>query len=142
MATLLDLIDLDELLDQIEDGTSLRKLAKIYGLSNSRLHEYLHATPERAERYARALELSADALIDEGRRVLESALDKSAGIDATAAKGLNDALLKVAGWRNRKYSDKPQTAIQVNVSQQALALPAGAISPIEASKAYSRLLED
>jgi hypothetical protein len=137
---MLDMIGIDQLCERIEAGDDLRVLTQWAGVSLGALHNYLRATPERDERYTRALELSAEELLTKGRAIIESSLRRDSGIDPSAAKALDAAYARLAAIRNKAYSDKPTTAIQINNAPQALTLPVNA-DPIAASRAYAALIE-
>lgn len=145
MSNTLHLVDFQDLLDKIQDGEDLRDIAKFYGVSYSALWRYLHDDREGANhtvRVKQAFEISAERLLQRGRDLLLQCLDKSSGMDGNVAKSLAQEYARLATVRNAAYGDKPTTAIQINNSQQGLSMPTGNITPIEASKAYSRLLED
>ena len=136
---MLDMIGIDQLCERIEAGDDYRAIAEWAGVSLHALWRYLRATPERAEQTVRANEASADALLAKGRAYIESSLSKKGDIDPTAARALAQEYARLAGIRNKAYSDKPTTAIQINNSQ-ALTLPVNA-DPIAASRAYAALIE-
>lgn len=136
----LDLISLDDICDRIAEAENIKEVAKWCGCSYSMLWRYMHATPERENRMEIALSESSEALMQKARDVLEASLDKRANRDAQAAKALAEHYCRLAGYRNAKYSDKQNVAIQINNSNQPLALPVG-LDPIAASKAYSQLIE-
>ena len=137
---MLDMIGVKYIIERIESGNNLTDIAKDYGVSIGSLYNYLRGTPERAEAFARAMESSAEALLDIGRAHIASALSKKGDIDPTAARALAQEYARLAGIRNKAYSDKPTTAIQINNAPQALTLPVNA-DPIAASRAYAALIE-
>lgn len=136
----LDLIPLDDICNRIAEADNMKDVAAWCGCTYSTLWRYMHATPDREKRMKNALSESAEALMQKAQDVLFDSLDKAAGRDAQAAKALAEHYRKMAGYRNAAYSDKPVTAIQINNSNQPLALPVG-LDPIAASKAYSQLIE-
>ena len=137
---MLDLIGIDQLCERIEQAQDLREIAEWAGVSDGSLRNYLGATPERAAQYARAKENSAEALLAKGRDVIASALRKDSGVDATAARALASEYARLAGIRNKAFSDKPQVAVQINNNAQPLQLPDN-LDPIAASRAYAALIE-
>jgi len=140
MAHLLDLIGMDELCDRIEAGDSFAAISADYAVSPMTLRAYLRATPEREADYARAIEASAEALLEKGREIIASSLNKKGDIDPTAARALASEYARLAAIRNRAFSDKPQVAIQINNNPQPLQLPDN-LDPIAASKAYAALID-
>ena len=136
----LDLLNLDDICNRIAEADNMRDVAKWCGCTYSTLWRYMHATPDRENRMKNALSESAEALMQKAQDVLVESLDKANGRDAQASKALAEHYRKMAGYRNAAYSDKPGVAIQINNSNQPLAMPTG-LDPIAASKAYSQLIE-
>ena len=136
---MLELIPFDDILDAIVEGDTLSIIAKRYNVPIKTFHDFLHATPERAAKYAQAKELSAEQLAEQGRNIIKSALHRDSGIDPQAAKALNDSLLKLAGMRNRAWRDNAQPVVAIQVNNGPLSLPDGA-DPQTAALTYSRLI--
>jgi len=87
------------------------------------------------------MERSAEALLAKGREIIQSALSKTGGIDSTAARALAQEYARLAGIRNKAFSDKPQVAVQINNNAQPLQLPDN-LDPIAASRVYQALIID
>ena len=137
---MLDLIGIDRLLERVEAGEEIGNICKDYGVGIGALYRFVRATPERAEGFTRAMEISAEALLAKGCAVLEASLSKKGDIDPTAARGLAQEYARRAAIRNRAYSDKPQVAVQINNNPQPLQLPDN-LDPVAASRAYQALIE-
>ena len=104
------MIDIDAVLERIHGGESQLAIAASLRISTGRLSELLNA-PDVAERSARAREDSAESWLDKGLAVIESALDKTGNIDASAAKAYAQECARRAAIRNPKYRDKVQTEV-------------------------------
>lgn len=91
--------------DRIEGGESQAEIAKSIGVAVSTLSEWLNL-PAHAERSARARENSAESWLDRGLDVVQSALRKDAGIDASAAKAYAQECARRAALRNPRYIEK------------------------------------
>ena len=139
IVSMLDLIGAEAIAAKIEEGTELKDIAKEAGVAYSTLWQFMRATPEREKLFARAFELSAEALLSKGRQILNDALSKKGDIDPTAARALAQEYARLAGIRNRSFSDKPQVAVQINNGPQPLQLPDNA-DPIAASRTYQALI--
>ena len=129
----------DEIISRVEDGEDIKKICKFYGVGIGAFYLFMNANEERAERFRRAKETSAEALLEKGREVLESALKRSSGIDPQAAKALASEYARLAAIRNPSYSDKPQVAVQINNNPAPLQLPDNA-DPMTASRTYAEII--
>ena len=105
-AQTLDLVGINAICEQITAGATFAELAYSLGVSISTLHGFCNRDAENSARTAKAMKLSAEAWLDDGRRVLESALRKDGPIDATAARAYAQECARRAAIRNPKYSDK------------------------------------
>ena len=94
-----------ELLEQVRDGATYRELGGKYGVNASTICRWLAETPEIEQQSARAREDSAEAWLDRGLAVVESALRKDAGIDASAARAYAQECARRAAIRNPTYRD-------------------------------------
>ncbi|MGL4575570.1 MAG: hypothetical protein ACRCV9_12380 [Burkholderiaceae bacterium] len=100
-----DAADLEAICQRIEAGDSQAEIAASLGVSQYTLSVFL-AKEENTKRSARARLASAEAWLDKGLKVIESALDKQGGIDASAAKAYEQACARRAALRNPAYRDK------------------------------------
>lgn len=98
--------DLDAVLDRIESGESQAEIARDLGITPGRLSQLLSEDEEIAKRSARARSISAEAWLDRGLAAVESAMDKTGNVDASAAKAYAQECARRAAIRNPQYSDK------------------------------------
>ena len=103
-------INIDDVIDRIESGESQASIARSLGVGVATLSGRLNL-PENAERSARARANSAEAWLDKGMDVLESALDKTGTIDASAARAYAQECARRAAIRNPQYRDTNKTEI-------------------------------
>jgi hypothetical protein len=101
----LDALGIDAICARIECGESQAEIARSLELSAATLSTWLNQ-PERAERSARAREMSAEAWLDRGLEAIESALSKTGTVDASAAKAFAQECARRAALRNPRYVDK------------------------------------
>lgn len=97
---------IDDILERISSGESQAEISRSIGLSPARLSEILNANEEISERSARARSISAEAWLDRGLAAIESAMDKTGSVDASAAKAYAQECARRAAIRNPQYSDK------------------------------------
>ncbi|MGL4232005.1 MAG: helix-turn-helix domain-containing protein [Casimicrobium sp.] len=102
---------LDQIIDLIEDGNSYPEVAQIVGVSLKTVKRYLTADDDIKARAAIARMQSAEAWLDKGVEVLQSALSKSGDIDASAAKSLAQEYARRAAIRNPQYRDKQDVSL-------------------------------
>ena len=106
----------DTICERIADGESLRAICRDDGMiTTSNFFRWIEADADRAERYARAREASADADADDvtdiGKRTLRGEFDPQ------AARVAIDALKWSAGKRKPKvYGDKVDLSGDVGFS--------------------------
>ena len=103
--------NLDAVLERIESGDSQAEIARDLGITPGRLSQLLSADEEIAKRSARARSTSAEAWLDRGLAAVESAMDKTGNVDATAAKAYAQECARRAAIRNPAYRDKIQQEI-------------------------------
>jgi transcriptional regulator with XRE-family HTH domain len=103
--------DLDAVLDRIESGESQAEIARDLGMTPSTLSRMLSANEEISQRSAHARSISAEAWLDRGLRAIESAMDKTGNVDASAAKAYAQECARRAAIRNPAYRDKVQQEI-------------------------------
>ena len=136
---LLEMIGLDTILAEVEDGLEVRDIAAIYEVPYFILNRWLNR-PDHIDSFDESKRLSADAWEYKGNQIAKDSTDKFGQVDSTGAKNYAARCSRIAGIRNSKHSDKPQVAVQINNGMQGpLALPSDC-SPIEASKAYAALI--
>ena len=102
---------IDEVLERIECGESMRDIADSIGCNVATLCRHLDgrvegAVPDIAQRSARAREESAEAWLQRGREVIASALSKSGDVDPSAARAYAQECARMAAIRNPRYRDK------------------------------------
>jgi hypothetical protein len=97
---------LEEMIDQIERGTSMREMAEFWGIPVSQFWRLLRDTDEvRSARVAKAMEDSADGWVDRGLRTLLAARGDAAEI--ARARAIEQHCARRAAIRNpRKFGDK------------------------------------
>ena len=103
--------DLDAVLDRIMNGESQAEIARDLGITPGRLSQLLGEDEEIAKRSARARSISAEAWLDRGLAAVESAMDKTGNVDASAAKAYAQECARRAAIRNPQYRDKVQQEI-------------------------------
>lgn len=105
MASVMDAQDHEVICQRIESGESQAEIAASLNVSPALLSSWLNAE-ERAERSARAREMSAESWLDRGLKALEAALDKQGNTDASAAKAYAQECARRAAIRNPRYVEK------------------------------------
>lgn len=107
------------LLAYMENGGRLSRLAATLNVSRFLLDRWIKGEPERKEQFSRARALGADALVDEGGDLLDSATRETIAV-ANAR----------AGWRKwlagkydpQSYGDSQAPQVQVNTLHYHAAL--------------------
>lgn len=98
----------DKYIDLISDAHTTRQCALILGKDRVNIYKWLvlHASEEQHNRYARALEASADSFFEDG---IEAALSDT--MDVQRARLRYDALTKAAAKRRPKMYGDRQTSV-------------------------------
>jgi hypothetical protein len=100
----------DLMIERLLEGKTYREMAAEFGCSISRLHYWLNE-PQIAEQSARARLSSAEAWLDRGLAVIESALDKQGNVDASAARAYAQECARRAAIRNPSYRESSKTEL-------------------------------
>lgn len=119
-----DDINAEQVLRMIEEGQSYVEIAKELGCSRPTLYKVMNAHDEEQARKggvdtsARARQSSAEAWLDRGLRELERSLDRSSGIDPSAARAYEQACARRAAIRNPAYRDssKVEAAVTAQIA--------------------------
>lgn len=101
----MEAVGLEQICSWIEDGESQYEISQKIGVAPGTLSAWLNKEGNH-ERSARARELSAESWLDRGLKTLEQALDKTGGIDASAAKAYAQECARRAAIRNPRYVEK------------------------------------
>ncbi|MEI6569782.1 MAG: hypothetical protein WCR20_24105 [Verrucomicrobiota bacterium] len=99
----LDAVGIEAIASEIENGLTFGEIAGNHAVALTCLHDWLDKHPDIS---ARAREKSAEAWLDRGLSVIESALRKTGGVDAGAARAYAQECARRASIRNSKYRDK------------------------------------
>lgn len=91
--------------EHVEEGKSQDQISKIFGVNQRTLNDFLNR-PEHISQHRLAIERSAESWLDKGLAVIESALFKESGVDATAARAYAQECARRASIRNRAYNEK------------------------------------
>lgn len=122
---------LNTLFAYMADGKSLRKSAKLLGNSPQTLLNWIDATPERQERYARAFITRADYLVEEMLDIADQAendtyIDEN-GFERTDHDVIARARLRVdtRKWfasklSPKKYGDKVEQLIKADINLKTI----------------------
>lgn len=115
IASNLDKVGEQTLLEKIAGGLTMAALARDLGISNLSLYHWIKKDPDRQERFAQARALAADQWADE---CLDIA-DQTDNLNANADRLKIETRKWMAGVANPdKYKSTPaQAAVQVNVNQ-------------------------
>lgn len=124
--------DIDEILERIEQGESMRQIANDLGVNVSTVSRWLDADEQRS---ARAMRRSAEAWLDRGLGAIEQAMNRSSGIDPTAARAYAQECARRAAIRNPHYREQQSVqhvgadggAIRVDVIERRVVRPTDAI---------------
>jgi|SRR6185312_7937005 len=103
---ILDSVDESELFAHITEGKTFSELSKLYGLSLTAVHNYLHRNPEVSAQTRTAMQTSAEAWLDRGMQPLQEALKRGSDIDVNAARAYAQECARRAAIRNPAYRDK------------------------------------
>ena len=109
---------LDEILERIEDGESQASIAASLKVSTGALSAYLNRDGV-AERSAQARQSSAEAWLDKGLQAIKDAMDKSSGLDATAARAYAQECARRAAIRNPRYNERLSVDLTAKVNTNA-----------------------
>jgi transcriptional regulator with XRE-family HTH domain len=101
----MEAVGIEQICEWIERGDSQTEIAKRIEVSVGSLSTWLNQD-QYSERSARAREKSAESWLDRGFHKLEEALDKSSGIDPSAAKAYAQECARRAAIRNPRYVEK------------------------------------
>ena len=100
----------DVLLSVLSQGVLPAQLATALEVSYETFNEYMRLTTT-PEELRKAESLGADAMVSSALNGLTTAVDKE---DLQQAKAIAEYTFKIAKTMNHRYSDKPNTAVQVN----------------------------
>lgn len=109
---------LEEILERIEDGESQASIAASLKVSTGALSAYLNRDGV-AERSAQARQSSAEAWLDKGLQAIKDAMDKSSGLDATAARAYAQECARRAAIRNPRYNERLSVDLTAKVNTNA-----------------------
>lgn len=111
---------IDEALLRIASGESQASIARSLGMDPGNFCRELQRTEDIAQRSARARADSAEAWLDKGLEVIESALRRDSGIDAQAARAYAQECARRAAVRNPAYRDKVDSTVRVTTGPETL----------------------
>ena len=101
----LDIIGIDVICSRISEGEDDGTIAASLGMARTQLRDWIQSR-EHDKKVGSARENSAEAWLDKGYSVLQSALSKESGIDGGVAKSIAQECARRAAIRNHKYRDK------------------------------------
>jgi len=101
----LDIIGIDVICSRISEGEDDGTIAASLGMARTQLRDWIQSR-EHDKKVSSARENSAEAWLDKGYSVLQSALSKESGIDGGVAKSIAQECARRAAIRNHKYRDK------------------------------------
>lgn len=121
---------------QIENGMSLRKAIRSYGMGNDTFYKILNESKENQERYARACEERGEAIFDEIIDIAdETGADKYTdenGVERTDNEAIQRSKLRIDArkWmlsklQPKKYGDKIEVDANVTAVTTILSLGSG-----------------
>jgi hypothetical protein len=125
---------LERVLTRIASGESQASIARSLEIDAGNLTRELQRDDDVIQRSARARLDSAEAWLDKGLAVIESALDKRGTVDATAARAYAQECARRAAVRNPAYRDKVDTNITARVTTSAESLSTEELMQIAAGK--------
>ena len=106
----LELVGIPAVLEMVMAGLAQTAIAAKLGISQASLGGHLaNLRGADAATYSEALRASAEALLDEARRVIEAA--ESTTPSVMKARCIADLLIKKAGIRNRAYRDRIDSGV-------------------------------
>lgn len=109
-AETLELVGLAAVCDLVQAGHAQTRIAAMLGVSQSSLAGWLgNLRGEGASLYSDALRASAEALLDEARRVIEAAESTTPGV--MKARAVADILIRKSGIRNKAYRDRIDSGV-------------------------------
>lgn len=127
----------DDVIVRILAGQTYAEIASALGVPRSTLHLWLMSDPARSARAREAAEGSAEAWLDRGLSAVESALNRTSGVDASAARAYAQECARRAAIRNARYRDRvahggdaeapPIRHAHQLSDEQLLAIAAGAV---------------
>lgn len=130
---------IDWIIEQIHGGHSQASIAKALGVSAGTVSLWLDRDADTIERSARARIASAEAWLDRGLEVVESALKRADGIDATAARAYAQECARRAAIRNPAYREK--TGVEITGAKGGpIQTIAATATPEQAAALYKELL--
>lgn len=98
VAPMRDRLDVDDIIRRVEQGETYQEIADALKVGTATVYRAIEAAGEEAiSAHARAREASAEAWLDRGLAVVESALSKEGGIDASAARAYAQECARRAG---------------------------------------------
>lgn len=110
----IDGVTLGDICDRISSGTSVRSLAKEYGVSEFKLRWWL-AKDENVSHSARARDIGCDSISEQ---VLEIA--DNPDIDPAHKRVMVDSRIRLLGKWSQRYSDKQQVEHSGNITVEAV----------------------
>ena len=109
---------MDKVLQMIESGMRQLEIAQEFHVSKPSLNAYLNSDAY-ADRSARARLESAEAWLDKGLQAIKDAMDKSSGLDATAARAYAQECARRAAIRNPRYNERLSVDLTAKVTTNA-----------------------
>jgi hypothetical protein len=114
LSRLADIGGEERVYELVADGVSLSKVAEMIGAERARLSDWMHGDEARKARLARAREVAAGALIEQGLAIVDEATEPS---EVPSAKLRSEyrrwmaSRMAPEAWGEQKG---PQVAIQIN----------------------------
>lgn len=110
-----DSIDVLDVIARTARGETDREIALAIGRSLGCLHDAINAAqPDVRSAHAAARAASAEALLDLGLAVVQSALHKSGDIDPSAARAVAQEYARRAAIRNPAYREQKGVAVDLS----------------------------
>lgn len=99
----LDAVGIEKISEKIESGMTFGEIASSHSVNLTALNRWMD---KHSDISARARERSAEAWLDRGLEAIQSAMSKTGGVDAGAARAYAQECARRASIRNSKYRDK------------------------------------
>lgn len=130
---------IDWIIEAIHQGRSQAEIAALLGVSAGIVSLWLDRDAETIERSARARQSSAEAWLDRGLTAIESAMKRSSGVDATAARAYAQECARRAAIRNPAYRER--TGVEITGAKGGpIRTIASTVTPEEAASLYKELM--
>lgn len=130
---------IDWIIERIYAGESQASIAKQLGVSAGSVSMWLDRDANTAERSARARQSSAEAWLDKGLEVIESALDRNSGKDSNAARAYAQECARRAAIRNPAYRER--TGVEITGAKGGpIRTIAATVTPEEAASTYKEIM--